>query len=126
MAITAPIIRNAGATISYTLPHLSEYTVEDVYRMAYHETAAGTPQRQLLNSTLKHKFTLTWSKLSATNVATLRSAWQLLRDGTCTFIDMDGNSWSVVPDPQQDKLQFEAFASNVTLYYKSKMALITP
>lgn len=127
MAISAPILRAIDLSSSYTLPHLSEYTVSDFYITAGIEVASGLYQRQVINTTLKHKFNLKWAKLSAANVTTLRSAYALMRDQQAVFVDMDGNSWSVIPDRGGKEVEYTAFSLNVggvmTLYYRGEWKL---
>jgi hypothetical protein len=127
MAISAPILRAPDLSVSYTLPHLSEYSISDYYIIAHIETANGLPQRQTINTSPKHKFTLNWAKLSATNVGTLRNAYALMRDNWATFVDMDGATWSVIPDPGQKEVEYTAFSvmqGIPTLYYRSEWKLM--
>ena len=127
MAISAPVLRASDFSASYTLPHLSDYGVADYYIQANIEAADGSTQRQLLNLNLKHKFSLKWAKLSAANVTTLRNAYGLMRDIPAVFVDMDGSAWSVIPDPGQKEVEYQAFSliqGIPTLYYRTEWKLI--
>lgn len=127
MAINAPIIRTQDLVTSYTLPHVSEFVVTDRYIRAHIETANGTNQIQTINTNLKRSFRLKWAKLSAANLVTLRAAFALMRDGAVIFQDLDGNSWTVIHDPGQKDVDYEAFSvmqGTPTLYYRGEWKLI--
>jgi hypothetical protein len=92
-----------------TLPSPALYRKPRRYRGARIIKANGQVAVDLISASAKHDFYLEWRMLSETNAGYVQTAYDTtaLTSGGVTFVDVLGDSYTVVLDPQQADLQIE-------------------
>lgn len=101
--MAAPVI---GA---YTLASVMEggYRIRETYRGAVRRLATGTPQIDLVDTTVKRQFELSWRLLTDAQKTTISNAYAALKSGSASFTGPDGATATVVRDPSQKSLEWQ-------------------
>jgi hypothetical protein len=83
-----------------TLPHVQPdgYIERPGYRGADRVMLSGALATDLLTTTVKRTFELTWRRLTEAQVTTLLSAFATVRDGSAAFVSPLGGSYTVTRD----------------------------
>ena len=117
MAVTTPIL--AGTT----LPNPSEFTISRNYRGTTTEMADGTVRIDLVSTTAKHVFTLAWTGLTSTQVGTVTTAFDAIKESysASNFTAPNGTVYTVTRDSE---LSWDTFHSTGNLRYNSRNPLV--
>lgn len=119
--MATPSIPTLGGT---NLPMPSEVILKVGRRIVQRRLADGTLDEVLIQSSTKRVFTLKWIKLSETERDTIVTKFTgLLGGSTATFVDIEGDSYTVANDEGQDEIEFEYYTSSGVIYYKGSLRL---
>ncbi len=102
MALTTPVL--AGTTL--TVP--SGYTQTVGYRGGRQLMADGTLVTDLVNTSAKRVFELTWNALTDAQKSSLETAHAAIKDTSGSYTDISGTSYTVTLDEGSGELKFEA------------------
>lgn len=91
-----------------TLPEPSEYRAKVGYRGAGRVMADGSVAYDLISTTAKSEWTLTWPALTTAQRATVASAFDTVKNSSAAFTSLEGTSTNVTRLPEQDTIEFEA------------------
>jgi hypothetical protein len=91
-----------------SLPNPNRYTIESGYRGKGSTMADGSVSFDVVDSTVKRKFTLGFVLLTSTQKSALLTAWASLKTATGTLVDYDSTNYTVVRDPEAASLSFDA------------------
>lgn len=78
-----------------TLPWHSDYQRDREIRGVDTEMADGSIVTELVQASAKRIWRISWTSLTATQVATLENAFDAILDSSGSFTDMDGASYTV-------------------------------
>ena len=107
-----------------TLPDPNNYQYTSGYRGSGVTMASGAVKFDLVNSTAKRKFTLTWKALTATNKTALESAWASLKTASGTFVNYDSASYTVTRDPASPDLSFVDLKTGAGVKWTATIVLL--
>ena len=102
MALTTPVL--AGTTL--TVP--SGYTQTVGYRGGRQLMADGTLVTDLVNTSAKRVFELSWNALTDAQKSSLETAHAAIKDTSGSYTDISGTSYTVTLDEGGGDLEFEA------------------
>ena len=87
--------------------------------------ADGTLQFDLVNDGAKRRFELTWTAITTTQRDSINTAYNNIRKSSGNFTGPDGATATVVRDPTQDRLLWEAVkAAGATLRWSGTLVLL--
>lgn len=115
MATQPRIGSNVAGTLNthYTLlPHVGAsegYSESLDYRGGLRRMAAGNVTIDLVDSSVKRKFRLSWPGLTDTEKATLVTAFAWLDDSSAQFLSPTNTTYTVTRDPESPGLSFDGF-----------------
>lgn len=81
------------------------YSVE--YRGAAQQLADGSTQFDLVNDNAKRTFVLTWKNITSAQKATIETAFNAVRKASGSFTAPDGQTATVIRDPNQKRLTWD-------------------
>ena len=89
-----------------TLPDPNNYQYTSGYRGSGVTMASGAVKFDLVNTSPKRKFTISWKSLTGTQKSAVLAAWASLKTASGTFINYDAASYTVTRDPASPDLTF--------------------
>ncbi|HOO49964.1 MAG TPA: hypothetical protein PLK94_01605 [Alphaproteobacteria bacterium] len=106
------------------LPMPSEVILKVGRRIVQRRLADGSLDEVVVQASTKRVFTLKWVKLSETERDTIVTKFVGILGGTtATFVDVEGDSYTVSNDEGQDEIEFEYYVSSGVIYYKGSLRL---
>lgn len=102
MAVSAPVL--AGQTLATP----KEYKRGRTYRGGRQVMASGALVTDLVSTTAKHRWELSWGLLTDAQYTTLRTAYDAIKDASGSYTDVDGTVYTVTLDEGFDELENEA------------------
>jgi hypothetical protein len=103
MAISKPIIG------SVTLPHLSEYSESVGFRGGHLILASGSVVYDVVNTSAKRTFRLSWKALTTTEKDDVMDAYNLLKISPASYVGPEGGTpVQVTRSEQQGELDWES------------------
>lgn len=106
-----------------TLPDPSEYEEEESFRGAGRLMADGSVAYDLLSTTAKHQYTVTWGTLTAAQKTTVKSAFATVKNASAAFTTIEGTSVTVTRTPDQDTVSFAAVPVAGGVRWRASMKL---
>lgn len=94
-----------------SLPEPSEYEETESYRGGGRLMASGAVVFDLLSTTAKHSYVLTWDALTASQKSTIKTAFATVKNSSAAFTTIEGASVTVTRDPEQADITFKAIAA---------------
>jgi hypothetical protein len=105
-----------------SLEQLSEYEIIDTPRGGITVLANGALRRDLVDSSMRKLFRLTWYALTGAQLATLRTAHASAIAGVVAWADPDGDSYYVTAD-ETGSLNTVAYKSGGSLVWRCTAVL---
>lgn len=107
-----------------TLPDPSEYEENEGYRGAGRLMADGSVAFDLVTTTAKHEYKITWGTLTAAQKTTVKAAFATVKNSSAAFTTIEGASVTVTRLPDEDDLTFAAVpVAGGALRWKTTMRL---
>lgn len=101
------------------------YRVGPGYLGAGTTLADGSIQFDLVNDNAKLRIELTWTAITTAQRNTINTAYNGLRKASAAFVGPDGTSVTVVRDPGQQQLLWEAVkAAGATIRWSGTLVLL--
>lgn len=116
---TQPVL--GGTTLPW--PDNDGYQENTGYRGAGRIMADGSVVFDVVNTSLKRRFTLTWSTLTASEKATVETAFATVRDSSASFTAPTGTVYTVTRDDQTGDLDMPAKAVNGVFLFQCTLVL---
>lgn len=105
-----------------SLAQVSEYEIVDTPRGGVTILANGALRRDLVDTSLRKLFRLTWYALTGAQLATLRTAHTLAMTGVVVWADPDGSSYYVTAD-ETGSINTVAYKSGTSLVWRTTVVL---
>jgi len=115
--MAAPIL--AGKTLADP----TGYTRRRTFRGGRSIMADGSMVIDLVNTSAKMVWELTWPALTDAQYTNLRDAFDLLKDASGSFTDTDGTAYTVTLDEGFDTLEREAVRAKAGTRWRSAIRL---
>lgn len=107
-----------------TLPVPKRQSYERLFRGGHSEMADGSIVIDLVDTTARHKFSLRWEYVDETELGTITTAWDAIKNTTATYVSIRNTSHTVTqPDGATLKVEIINVAGGV-LNYNVDMELI--
>ena len=100
----------------------SAFNVRTEYLGAATTLANGKLRRDLVNAQAKRRFSLAWTRLSASQRADVEGAYDAAVKGEVSFVGPDGVSCTVTAGPQPSA-SFEGWVSARTVFFRGSLEL---
>jgi hypothetical protein len=108
-----------------SLPPPSGYEESDSFRGASVVMSSGVVKFEIVQSSAKIDFTLTWDALTETQIGTIRTAWAAIKTTytSSNFLSLRNVSYTVTRHPDQKELKFPAVKTARGIRFKGQIKL---
>jgi hypothetical protein len=120
--MAAPIL--AGSTLAQVSIQKG-YSYSVLYRGATQQLADGTTQFDLVSDTAKRTFVLAWKNITTAQKDTVVTAYNAIRKASGAFTAPDGQTATVIRDPQQKELKWDTeLKGDGTILWSGSLTLV--
>lgn len=78
-----------------TLAYPEDQNYERFFRGGTLEMADGSIVKDLVDTTVRHRFRLRWRLLTSTEKGTIQTQWDAIKDATATYLSIENASYTV-------------------------------
>jgi len=106
-----------------TLAYPATYNYSRGYRGGRRIMSDGSLVTDLVDTTVKHEFRMTWKLLTSTQLTAIQTAWAAIDDSSGTFVDINSNSYTVTQPQNMPNLLIEEVNTALGYRYNVEMRL---